>query len=106
MKEGRMAYVYISDDGPDAEEFESNYIAFDPSDERKFAEIRSIISAEDCRVSVVRNRLETVCESSLSSSSRNGKEFFSDMIKRIVRFAGSLPLHRWGCDAEDPAFFH
>jgi hypothetical protein len=92
-----MAYVFISDDGPDAEEFQSNYIAFDPSNERIFAEIRHILATEDCRAEAVRNRLEHVCQSSLKPDGVNDKRHFFDPILQIKRFASLLFDHHLNC---------
>jgi hypothetical protein len=95
-----MAYVYISDDGPDAEEFESNYISFDSSDERLFAEIRKIIATEDCRVGAVRNRLATICHSSLRLDCKD------HLFERIKRFAGSWLQHNRRYNTRNSVAYH
>jgi hypothetical protein len=60
-----MAYVYLGDDGPDAEDYDSNYFLFDESDLKAVALIEKMLTSTAERDSEFRRQLHNICESSL-----------------------------------------
>lgn len=84
-----MATIFISDNGPDAEEYESNYINFNGSDPSVVREIENIFSTQNVHDPVVRNRLELICKESLMSRKSGPKRGrFSSLKQNISRFKG------------------
>jgi hypothetical protein len=60
-----MAYIVISDEGPNAEDYENNYIFFDGSNPHTVAEIEQLFLSKGNRDSAFYSELEKVCKSSL-----------------------------------------
>jgi len=67
-----MAYVYLSDGGPDAADYDSNYFCFDESDLQAVALIEKMLTSNAERDSEFWNKLHNLCRSSLEHSSGRG----------------------------------
>ena len=61
-----MAYIFISDGGPDAEEYENNYFYFNESDEQTLLRIEKFISNKDITDPNARRQLHRICQSSFN----------------------------------------
>ncbi len=89
-----MAYLYFSDGGPDAEEYESNYLYFNESNTEIVSEIERLLvrRKED---PAVMNQLEELCRRSFEKKVNQSKIFsvlkkgtwsyFKKMSNRIYR---------------------
>ena len=60
-----MAYIFLDDGGPEANEYESNYFYFDGSDSRAFSQIHAALRGKDPRDPNVRSEIKSICHASL-----------------------------------------
>jgi hypothetical protein len=58
-----MAYLFLDDGGPEANEYASNYLYFDGSDSGTIERIADILSGGDVNDPVIRKRLIETCHS-------------------------------------------
>jgi hypothetical protein len=97
-----MAQIFISDGAPDAEEYDNNYIQFDASNPQVMSAVEKILSTQDYRNnSMVRNRLEEICRSSLIENRSHGESFYFRMRRWFINFvnvmSGRNRLHSVRC---------
>lgn len=57
-----MAYLYFPDDGPESEDYISNYFTFDSSDSRLMEALKILISGADRNDPEVRRRIQFLCK--------------------------------------------
>jgi hypothetical protein len=60
-----MAAVFISDDGPDAEEYENNYIHFNANNAEVLTKIEFVLASHRIHDPAVRKDIENLCWQSL-----------------------------------------
>jgi len=58
-----MAYIFMDDGGPEANEYANNYLYFDGTNSRTIEKIVDILSYSDTRDPAVRKRLKNICQS-------------------------------------------
>ena len=66
-----MAYVFLSDGGPEAEEYESNYFYFDESNSETLARLEAVLVSSDTLDPKVRAQIHSICRASLHSNVYN-----------------------------------
>ncbi len=59
-----MAYVFLSDGGPEAEDYDSNYYYFDESNPDAMTAIEKMLTSNAPRNSAFRAEFETICRAS------------------------------------------
>lgn len=59
-----MAYIFISDGGPEAEEYDNNYFSYDESNIEARAKIKNIIENCDTQDPQIRTKLIDICRES------------------------------------------
>ena len=72
-----MAYLFISDGGPDAEDFDNNYYEYDKSNHETLRHIRYIQDQYDTHNPNVRKELIAICKASFNQprTQKSSKEF-------------------------------
>lgn len=65
-----MAYVYLNDGGPEAEEYESNYYYFDDSNPDAMAAIERMLTSDVPRDSAFRSEFEKICRASFDKPAK------------------------------------
>ena len=66
-----MAYFYIPDGSPDADEYKTDYIEFDGTNPDVLSEIEHILSNGSSRDPIIRHQLGTICKKSLYKPKKN-----------------------------------
>jgi len=61
-----MAYLFLSDGGPDASEYSSNYFKFNESDPQVFDQLIHVLSGKNQADPEVRSLVKSICKSSCS----------------------------------------
>jgi hypothetical protein len=59
-----MAYLFLSDGAPDAQEYHNNYFQYDETDTKTVARITTVLQGGDPTDQVVRARLRRICQES------------------------------------------
>jgi hypothetical protein len=59
-----MAYFFLSDGGPDAEDYDNNYFRYNASDTEVSKRIEYIVSTCDTQNPTVRAELQKLCKAS------------------------------------------
>jgi hypothetical protein len=72
-----MAYLYLNDGGPDANEYTSNYLLFDETNQEALADIQNVLQNNDANDLVIQARLRNICKSSLQQ--RTGRSLILNM---------------------------
>lgn len=81
-----MAYLFLDDGGPDADEYANNYLYFDGNNSQTVEKIVDILSYGDTRDPEVRKRLEDVCLSrSDDKPKRNGNRVELGQIDEVPK---------------------
>ncbi|ACN17044.1 hypothetical protein HRM2_39860 [Desulforapulum autotrophicum HRM2] len=63
-----MAYLFLSDGGPEAEDYDSNYYYFDASDKAALTAIEEMMIHEDSQDPEIKARLCRICRESIKSN--------------------------------------
>ncbi|MBN2011181.1 hypothetical protein JW960_17680 [candidate division KSB1 bacterium] len=63
-----MAYLYLNDGGPEADEYESNYLYFDGADAQTVERLQNILCCNDTNNPDVRSQLLQICDASLNKT--------------------------------------
>lgn len=74
-----MQYIFISDGGPDAEEYDNNYFCYHEENEATLQEVQQIIAKEDVTDPLVRREIRAICDSSLIQG--NSRPRCKDLLK-------------------------
>jgi hypothetical protein len=61
-----MAYVYVSDDAPESEDYDSNYFYFDETNRPAVTMIEKMLTSNAERDAKFREALQTICRNSLN----------------------------------------
>lgn len=86
-----MAYVFLNDGGPEAEEYESNYYHFNPANTAAMAAIEKMLASNVARDADFRAEMDRICRASFQHPPKNrpdkGLKSWAWGIKRL--FVGS-----------------
>ncbi len=94
-----MAYVYLDDNGPESEDYDSNYYFFDESNTEIVARIESLLTSAAPRDEAFRERISELCQASLRKPERKKASFRAKagvskvFIKYISMFNPMLKPH-------------
>ena len=81
-----MAYAFLDDGGPEAEEYDSNYYYFDASNADAMAAIEGMLASRAKRDSAFRSEFERVCRQSFDRpTGRETKNFLASWVGGIRR---------------------
>ena len=80
-----MSYIFLSDNGPDAEDYENNYFYFDESNSQAVELIKKMLSSSTERDSEFRTQLQNICQSSLNHRNAKNNNFLIRWIKSISK---------------------
>lgn len=86
-----MAYVFLNDGGPEAEEYDNNYFYFDESNSQTLTIIEELLTSHNPKDPTVRARLYDICQSSLNHrSARTYKNVGISWINSFLRSINQL----------------
>ncbi|MDD3815374.1 MAG: hypothetical protein PHZ02_12110 [Desulfocapsaceae bacterium] len=66
-----MAYLFLDDGGPEAQEYESNYFYFNGADSRTVSQIHSVLRGTDPSDPKVRTEITSICLASLQKKQKS-----------------------------------
>lgn len=90
-----MAYVYLSDGGPESEDYDSNYFYFDETNKRAVKMIETMLSSNAERDAAFREVLQAICRSSLNRTDSNRRKIKSNgyqWFRGLSRWAKQISL--------------
>jgi hypothetical protein len=86
-----MAYIFLNDGGPDANEYENNYVYFDGSNAQTVERIQNVLCCADTNDPEVRSQLIEICTSSVKDDSTRATEFKNnDWVKNFSKILNVL----------------
>ena len=85
-----MAYVYLDDNGPESEDYDSNYFYFDESNAAALNQIENLLTSRAPRDEAFREQLSEICQASFSKPVVKkvpsiGKEGWYKIISKYIR---------------------
>ncbi len=81
-----MAYAFLDDGGPEAEEYDSNYYYFDASNTDAVAAIERMLTSRAKRNSAFRSEFERICRQSFDRpAKRETKNLLANWVGGIRR---------------------
>jgi hypothetical protein len=81
-----MAFIFLDDGGPEADEYANNYVYFDPTDPQKLEEVLRVLRNRDTSDPEVKKRLIEVCQaSSQARVTRPSGQVAIDWLKNILQ---------------------